>query len=119
MVTRFVATSHFIPRSHFKMRPLADALVRGKRADVALNLLKTSALKKALPLEKLLKSAISNALQMGNLKDTELLVKSVCVDQGPMRRYFKPGAMGRANVQKKRFSHLKIVLEPIAKHKEV
>ncbi len=107
-----MATSLFVSRSQFKMRVLADSFVRGKRADVALNLLSTSALKRALPMEKLLRSAVANALQKTNLSANELRVKRIIVDQGPMRRYFKTGAMGRANIQKKRSSHMEIILEP-------
>jgi large subunit ribosomal protein L22 len=115
MPKEFVATSLFVPRSQFKMRPLADSLVRGKRVDVALSLLATSALKKALPLEKLLKSAVANATYHSKLVSSELIVKEVKIDQGPMQRYFKPGAQGRANMQRRRFSHMKIVLAPVNK----
>lgn len=118
MTVRFVAKSLFVPRSQFKLRPLADSFVRGKRVDVALNLLATSALKKAIPLEKVIRSAAANAAYQSNLLPADLMVKEVRIDQGPMRRYFKPGAMGRANVHRKRFSHLEVVLELFVK-KEV
>ena len=40
-----------------------------------------------------------------------LMIKDIRVDQGPIFRYFKPGAMGRANIQRKRFSHMSVILE--------
>lgn len=118
MSKTFTATSLFVPRSHFKMRPLADSLVRGKRVDVALSLLATSSLQKAFPMEKLLRSAAANAQYASNLQPHELMVKEITVDQGPMQRYFKPGAQGRANMQRRRFSHMKIILAPYG-NKEV
>jgi ribosomal protein L22 len=46
---------------------------------------------------------------------SELTIKAIRVDEGPMHRYFKPGAMGRTNIYRKRLSHIEILLEPIAK----
>ena len=67
------------------------------------------------PVKKLLASAVANAKNLKDVDATQLRVKEIRVDQGPMYRYFKPGAMGRANVQRKRFSHLSVVLESIDK----
>jgi len=118
MSNTFVAKSLFVPRSHFKIRALADSFVRGKRVDVALNLLATSALKKAIPIEKVIKSAAANAAYHSQLELADLIVKEIRIDQGPMQRYFKCGAMGRANLQRRRFSHIEVILEPLMK-KEV
>ena len=40
-----------------------------------------------------------------------LVIKDIRVDQGPMFRYFKPGAMGRANIYRKRLSHMSVIVE--------
>ena len=40
-----------------------------------------------------------------------LVIKEIRIDQGPMVKYFKPGAMGRSNVYRKRMSHIGVVLE--------
>ena len=40
-----------------------------------------------------------------------LYTKEVRVDQGPVIKYFKPGAQGRANIQRKRMSHIEIILD--------
>ena len=43
--------------------------------------------------------------------NSDLLYKEIRVDQGPILSYFKPGAMGRAMVQRKRLCHISVILE--------
>jgi len=40
-----------------------------------------------------------------------MMVKTIFVDQGPVLKYYKPAAMGRAAVQRKRLSQITVVLE--------
>jgi large subunit ribosomal protein L22 len=107
---RFVAKARYIRCSPYKLRPLAAAIC-GKGAVYALGMLKTAAMRRAVPVLKVLESAVANAKDRGNLEAAQLRVKEVRVDQGPMFRYFKPGAMGRSMMQKKRLCHLSVVLE--------
>lgn len=115
---QFNAKTRYIRYSPFKLRPLAD-VVRGKSVDYALNWLATASLKRATPLKKIIESASANAKQLQNIERNNLVIKEIRVDHGPSYRYYKPGAMGRANVQKKRFSHVSVILEPKANKKEV
>lgn len=110
----FVAKSRYVRFSPYKLRPLAD-VVRGKNVEHAVAWLATSALKKALPIRKMIESAAANAKHAKDLQPSVLTVKEIRVDQGPIYRYYKPGAMGRANVQRRRFSHMSVVLEPTVK----
>lgn len=105
---------HFSP---FKLRPLVD-VIRGKSAAFALQWLKTISLKRSDPVRKVLESAVANAKFKQNLPLEQLHIKDIRVDQGPTYRYFKPGAMGRANIQRKRFSHISVILESEHNHKE-
>jgi len=114
---QFNANAKYIRISPYKLRPLVD-VIRGKNARYALDWLATCSLKKAEPIQKVLKSAVANAKQLGNVEAEELLVKEFRVDQGPIFRYFKPGAMGRASIQRKRLSHMKVIVEIISKKKE-
>ena len=107
----FVAINKYIWCSPYKLRPLAN-VIRGKNAVDALNWLSIYKTKRTGPVEKTLKSALANAKDRENIDTQDLLVKEIRVDQGPIRRYHKPGAMGRAVIQRKRQSHLTIVLEP-------
>ncbi len=114
---QFNARARYIRYSPYKLRPLID-VIRGKQADYAVHYLSTAALKRAIPIKKLIESAAANALQLQDIDLSRLAVKEIRVDEGPTYKYFKPGAMGRANVQRKRFSHISVILEPIA-NKEV
>jgi large subunit ribosomal protein L22 len=108
----FVAKARYVRTSHYKMRPLVD-VVRGKNVAYALNWLSSCALKKAEPIKKLIESAAANAKSLQNLDLHDLVIADIRVDQGPMFRYFKPGAMGRANIYRKRLSHMSVIVEPV------
>lgn len=106
---RFIAKAKFIRYSPYKLRPLVD-VVRGKNAELALNWLSTYPTQRAEPIEKVLKSAAANAKNLKNIEAGSLLIKDFRVDQGPIFRYFKPGAQGRPTVLRKRYSHLNVEL---------
>ncbi len=107
---QFNAKARYISYSPYKLRPLAD-VIRGKNAQYALAWLATYKTKRARPIQKLLESAVANARYLQNIADNELIVKDVRVDQGPIHRYFKPGAMGRAMIQRRRLCHISVILE--------
>lgn len=107
---QFEAKARYVWYSPYKLRPLAD-VVRGKSARFALDWLTTYQTKRALPLKKLIASAIANAQNLQNVPAESLTVHEIRVDQGPMHRYFKPGAMGRAMIQRKRLCHIHVVLK--------
>jgi len=111
---RFLAKSRHVRFSPFKLRPLAD-VVRGKGVGYALRLLAGHKVKRTVPMKKVIESAVANAKNLANVDAAQLMIKDIRVDQGPAVRYFKPGAMGRSNVYKRRFSHISVVLEQIGK----
>jgi large subunit ribosomal protein L22 len=115
---QFCAKARFIKYSPYKLRPLAD-VIRGKNAQFALNWLATHASQRTIPVAKVLKSAVHNAIQQGKCEPTELFITDLRVDQGPMFRYFKPGAMGRSTILRKRFSHIHVVVEPGKPNKKI
>ena len=103
----FISKARNLRFSPYKLRPLAD-IIRGKDVVFALNWLDTCRMRKAEPIKKALQSAVANAKDRAELEAKDLLIEEVKVDQGPIFRYYKPGAMGRANPQRKRFSHISI-----------
>jgi large subunit ribosomal protein L22 len=107
---QFKAKSKNIPFSPFKLRPLID-VVRGKSATYALQWLTTQSLQRVRPIKKLIESAVANAKNLQGVETLDLLVKEIVVDQGKTFRYFKPGSMGKAAPQRRRFSHISVVLE--------
>jgi large subunit ribosomal protein L22 len=108
---QFTAKARYIRFSPYKLRPIVD-VVRGKDAQYALNWLSTHAVKRTEPITKMISSAVANAQHSAvDVQAHDLIIKDIRVDQGPILRYFKPGAMGRANIQRRRFSHMSIVLQ--------
>lgn len=106
----FLAKSRYVSYSPYKLRPIAD-VVRGKSAAYALGWLSTYRTKRSMPVMKVLASAVANAKHLNNIEAHDLSVKEICIDQGPIHRYFKPGAMGRAMIQRKRTCHISVILE--------
>lgn len=100
-----------------KVRPVAD-LVRGKYADEALDILKFQPQRGARMLEKVLRSAVGNALdpdQNGgrSYRIEDLVVTDVRIDGGPIIKRIRPRARGMAFMIKKRMSHITVGLQPI------
>ena len=103
------ATLRFIRVTPRKARLVVD-VIRGKKAGDALNALKFMPQHASRVVEKLLRSAISNAEQK-NISDVDRLkITRAYVDQGPTMKRMRPRAMGRANIIKKRTSHITVVL---------
>ena len=92
-----------------KVRPLAD-LIRGKRADVALDILKFQPQRGARLLEKVLKSALGNAEDRRAPNVARLVVTDARIDGGPMFRRIRPRARGMAHVIKRRMAHITVEL---------
>lgn len=100
------------PTSPRKMRLVAD-LVRGKKVELALSLLKFSSKDASRKLEKLLLSAINNWEQKnadGNVAEAGLFVKEIKVDGGMMLKRLRPAPQGRAHRIRKRSNHVTITL---------
>jgi large subunit ribosomal protein L22 len=114
---QFVAKTKYVHSSPYKLRPLVNAL-KGKNVVYALNVLKMASFRRAIPVRKMIASAVANAKYLQNIDPEMLVIETLRVDQGPMHRYYKPGAMGRSTIQRKRLSHMYVVLKSIA-NKEV
>jgi len=100
------------PTAPRKMRLVAD-LIRGKRVEEALQILKFNPKEAAERLEKLLLSAISNWQNKNEDADVEsadLYIKEIRVDGAGMLKRLRPRAQGRATQIKKRSNHVTLVL---------
>jgi large subunit ribosomal protein L22 len=91
-----------------KARRVVD-LVRGKKAGEALITLRFMPYRGAQFIEKILKSAMANAEQKKVVNPEEMVIAAY-VDQGPVMKRMEPRSMGRANVIRKRSSHITVVL---------
>jgi len=118
------AKARFVRISPRKARLVVD-LIRGRSVEDALMILQGTRKKASPMVEKLLRSAVANALFVGDdaerqaagprFRVDELYVKKAFVDGGPVLKRFRPRPMGRANRIRKRTSHLTIVLGSKAK----
>jgi large subunit ribosomal protein L22 len=95
-----------------KIRPFA-ALIRGRSADEALELLRYLPNKSARLLEQVLKSALGNAEDKGARAIDELVVIESRVDGGPMMKRIMPRARGTAYPIKRRYSHIHVTLSDL------
>lgn len=92
-----------------KAKLVAD-LVRGKKVNDALAILKFTPRGASPIIEKLLRSAIANAENNHDMDKEELFVAEIYANQGPTMKRFRPRAQGRATQILKRTSHIGIVL---------
>ena len=95
-----------------KVRLIVD-VVRGMQVEQAQNQLRFSKKAAALPVLKLLNSAIANAENNFSLKKNNLFIKVITTDGGPTLHRWRPRAMGKAAPIRKRTSHISIVLDEV------
>ena len=105
----YKAHHRFADMSARKVRPFAT-LIRGCRADEAVELLRFLPNKSARLLEAVLKSALGNAEDRGARNIEELTIVEACVDGGPIMKRIQPRARGTAYPIKRRYSHIRITL---------
>jgi large subunit ribosomal protein L22 len=91
------------------MRPFA-ALIRGRRADEAMELLRFLPNKSARLLEQVLKSALGNAEDKGARYLDDLIIVESRIDGGPMLKRIQPRARGTAYPIKRRYAHIHLTL---------
>tara|TARA_B100001093_G_scaffold331246_2_gene316267 strand:+ start:48338 stop:48754 length:417 start_codon:yes stop_codon:yes gene_type:complete len=100
------------PTSPRKMRLVAD-LIRGKKVEMALAILKFNSREASRRLEKLLLSAIANweaKNEDASIEDADLFVKEIRVDGGTMLKRLQTAPQGRAHRIRKRSNHVTLVL---------
>ena len=110
------ASATHIRISPRKVRMVVDT-VRGKSVSQALSILEFTRKKAALPVQKLLKSAVANAVENGGISDADaLVIDRIMVDEGPTLKRYMPRARGRATPIRKRTSHIRIMLRERESH---
>ncbi|WP_179339912.1 50S ribosomal protein L22 [Winogradskyella ludwigii] len=105
------------PTSPRKMRLVAD-LVRGKKAETALQILRFSSKEASRRLEKLVMSAIANwqaKNEDADVEEAKLFIKEIRVDGGSMLKRLRPAPQGRAHRIRKRSNHVTVVVDAINK----
>lgn len=106
-----VAKLRNYPTSPRKMRLLAD-LVRGMRVEKALAVLEHNAKHPAVPLRKLVLSAISNWKQKNEGGDEgQLVIKTIFVDGARTLKRMRPAPQGRGYRVRKRSNHVTVIVD--------
>ena len=102
------ATLKYLKSSPQKVRLIVD-LVRGKKVEEALSILRFTKKSAAKDLEKLLRSAVANAENKeGGADVDELVVSKIYVNEGPREKRIQPAPMGRAYQIQKRKAHVTV-----------
>ena len=105
------AVAKYVRIAPRKARLVADS-VRGKRYPEAVSILRFTNKKGAKIIGDVIDSAAANAEHNSDADPDELRVKTVRVDEGPTIKRYRPRAMGRATMIRKRTSHITVELEP-------
>jgi large subunit ribosomal protein L22 len=104
---------------HVRMSPqkarLVIDLIRGHRAEDALQILRFTKKRAAHDIEKVLRSAIANAERKAedagaSLDVDELYVTTCCVNEGARWKRLRPAPMGRAFRYQKRTAHIVVAV---------
>ena len=103
------AHANFIPHSPQKVRLVID-LVRGREITDALDMLKFVQNAAALPVAKVLASAMANAEENFGVSRDDLYIYRIYADQAPTRRWRRFGARGRFKPWLRRSSHITVIL---------
>ncbi len=106
-----VAKLRNYPTSPRKMRLIAD-LIRGMKVEKALAVLEHNAKHPAVPMRKLVLSAISNWKQKNEGGDEgQLVVKTVFVDGARTLKRMRPAPQGRGYRVRKRSNHVTLIVD--------
>jgi len=99
------------PTSPRKMRLLAD-LIRGQKVEKVLAELEHNPKHPAVPLRKLVMSAISNWKQKNDGGDVgDLIVKTIFVDGARTLKRMRPAPQGRGYRVRKRSNHVTVIVD--------
>ena len=104
------ATLRYARISSRKVKIVAD-LIRGKKVDEALAIVKFTPKASSEIIEKLLKSAIANAENNHGMNRGNLIVSEIYANQGPILKRIRPAAKGSAVRIRKRTCHITIVVK--------
>jgi large subunit ribosomal protein L22 len=108
--TYYGATLNNFPTSPRKMRLLAD-LIRGQKVEKVLAELEHNPKHPAVPLRKVVLSAINNWKQKNEGGDeSQLIIKTIMVDGARTLKRMRPAPQGRGYRVRKRSNHVTVIV---------
>lgn len=112
-----VAKLQYLRMSPRKVGIVLD-LIRKKPTSLAIGILEHTSKAASYYLLKLLKSAIANAVNVHQMKESDLYVFKCFVCPGPIAKRMHPVSKGRGHRILKRSSHVTMVLKAFEKEEE-
>ena len=103
------AEVRYVRVSAYKAREVLD-LIRGKHVNDADEILQLVERDVAIPIRKLLASAIANAMNNDSQDPDTLFVAACFADEGPTLKRWRPRSRGRASRIRKRTCHITIIV---------
>ena len=104
------AVARYIRISPYKVRVVLD-LIRGKNVNEAVAILDNVSKAGALPIKKVVLSAVANAEHNLQMNAADLYVAECYADQGPTLKRMQPMGHGRGFRILKRTSHITVILD--------
>jgi len=100
--------------NHIRLSPqkarLVVDLIRGRRVSDALTILRMTNKRAAPQVEKVLRSAVANAENTGDVDVDDLIVADAYVNEGPRLKRLRPAPMGRAYRYFHRMAHIVVTV---------
>jgi len=109
MIVQAKAIQRFVRITPRKCNQVLE-LIRGQSVEEAQNTLQFTPKFGARIVQKVLKSAVANALHEGKVRIEQLYVKEAVVGAGPTLKRWLPRAQGRATPILKRMSHVSLTV---------
>ncbi len=110
MTSTFKACHRYARMGQRKAEPIMN-MIRGLNASDALDRLRNDNHRASHFIQKVLASAVANALQNEDVRPNRLVISKAVVNGGPLlfgRLRFRPGPMGRALPFRRRTCHLTV-----------
>jgi large subunit ribosomal protein L22 len=110
MIMEVKATAKYIRKSPRKLRPIVN-VVRGKKVDDALAVLRFMPSPSARTVAKVVRSAAANAENNYEMAPDDLVITEIFVDGSRTLKRFRAGPRGRVKPILKRSSHITVVVK--------
>lgn len=104
-----IATQKFIRMSPRKLRVVAD-MVKSMRPTQAVEALPYIGKRSALPIQKVIKTAIANAKVKG-MDEQKLTFAEIQIGEGPRLKRYRAGARGRAKPYTHDMAHIRVIVQ--------
>ncbi len=101
------AVEKYIRISPRKIRYVVE-MIKSKSIDDAIDMLSLIPRATAIVVKKAIQSAVTNATENHKMKEEDLFISRIMVNEGPTLKRFTPRARGRATKIRKRTAHISV-----------